>query len=323
MKILLIYRENETKSINWFVTFLGKLNISAEILPVRFPEDPEDIIIRQFVSLFGLPVSNEETDTTPILQRTFDPSHVLILSSFSHRWYDFFAGFSYGTDFPIVVYGKQAGFNVPGEFNDRFILLETEEAILKYFEAEIVLYHERELIVEKLRAREALLEMGVPVSNESMANCAGEDSLQGISYFLKAGFSPDTLNRNGVPVLNISARKGNLEILEFLIHSGAHVNLISSDRGSSALIDAVMGKHKEMVADLIKAGADVNIKSKDGQTALIIAVGTGDEGIVRLLLEAGADPEITDNMGVSARKYAVLFHKPGIVELFGATAQAV
>jgi len=81
-----------------------------------------------------------------------------------------------------------------------------------------------------------------------------------------------------------------------------------------------MRKNLDMVKELIKAGADPDIKSKDGQTALVVAVGAGDENMVDELLRAGADPDIPDSMGVTARKYAALFHKKAITALFDAHA---
>jgi ankyrin repeat protein len=68
--------------------------------------------------------------------------------------------------------------------------------------------------------------------------------------------------------------------------------------------------------DLVKAGIDVNLRSKDGQTALIVAVGAGEEKMAEALLKAGADPDISDSLGASARKYAVLFHRSSMLALF-------
>jgi ankyrin repeat protein len=70
------------------------------------------------------------------------------------------------------------------------------------------------------------------------------------------------------------------------------------------------------MADLLAAGAEVNLKSKDGQSALVIAVGLNDEAAAEMLLKAGADPDMADNLGASARTYVRLFNKPGMVKLF-------
>jgi ankyrin repeat protein len=72
--------------------------------------------------------------------------------------------------------------------------------------------------------------------------------------------------------------------------------------------------------DLIAAGADINLKSRDGQSALIIAVGLNDEESVEILLKAGADADEPDSLGASARTYAGLFKDPAILALFKAYA---
>jgi len=162
--------------------------------------------------------------------------------------------------------------------------------------------------------------MGIPVTAESLANCAGDSSIREVSLFLAAGFSPDTRNKFGVPLLSIAARRGNHEIVRFLINAGSQLNLQADDRGTSALMDSVMSKKYDILTDLIKAGANVNIKSKDGQTALVVAVGSGDEKFTEALLKAGADPDISDSLGTSARKYALLFHKESIISLFNTYA---
>ena len=153
-----------------------------------------------------------------------------------------------------------------------------------------------------------------------MAQCVADGRLDEIALFFGAGFSPDTKDKNGVPLLNIAARAGNLEIIQFLLKAGAPVNLRAEDRDTSALIDSVMGKFDDITTVLINAGADANIQSKDGQTALIVAVGADEESTVELLLKAGANPDISDHMGMSARKYASLFRKAVLVDLFNTYA---
>jgi len=322
MKILLIHLEDDKELVNWYISFLGKLNISAQILPVKFPSAPEETIMKQFTSVFGLSVSEEEEIMPQVFQNTAGTTHVIILSALSPRWFDFFAGFTYGSHFPLLVYGEKAASLIPGEFSDHFIIYKTEEDIKKYFELEVEILKKREILLTKKKARDTLLEKGIPVNEESMARCAAQAYLTEVDLFLKVGFSPDTRDKTGIPVLNIAARTGNGAVIDLLIHSGAQVNALAADRGSSPLIDAVIAKHKDIMADLIRAGAELNIRSKDGQSALIIAVGIGDEEMVTMLLKAGADPDLSDNLGVSARKYASLFHKARLLDLFNTFSPA-
>jgi ankyrin repeat protein len=165
-------------------------------------------------------------------------------------------------------------------------------------------------------AREQLLDQGVPVNEESLARSVLEKQREAVSLFLQTGFSPDTADHAGVPLLCLAARAGDREILGDLLKAGAGVNLPAHDRGGSAVIDAALGKHSGILEDLLAMGADVNVKSKDGQSALIISVGLNDEPTVEMLLKAGANADEPDSIGASARNYAALFNKPAMVALF-------
>jgi ankyrin repeat protein len=158
--------------------------------------------------------------------------------------------------------------------------------------------------------------MNIPFSEESLENCISERKVQAVSHFIDAGFSPNTQDKFGVPLLNLAARAGDRDIVKLLLNAGASVNFQAADRDTTALIDSTAGKYSDIMELLLEAGADVNLKSKDGQSALIIAVGLNDEVSVELLLKAGANPDEPDSLGASARKYAMLFNKPAMTALF-------
>ena len=306
MKIILIHTEGEVDTAGELLSLLENMNILSETFPVESTEDKGQFAafmnplgyIGGYGNLMG------------------GPTHALVLSSLSPRWFDFLAGFSCGSHLPFLIYGEAATTGLDEGFASFFTLIETEEELRKYLVRECEEYKKREAAMDITKARNALLQTGIPINEESLSNCAGEGGIWEVSLFLAAGFSPDTRNKAGVPLLNTAARKGNYAILRYLILVGAQLDLTADDRGSSALIDSVMNKHHEMAADLIKAGADLNIASKDGQTALTLAVGASDDIMVEALLKAGANPDISDHMGLSARKYATLFKKSSLEALF-------
>ena len=312
MKLLLIYLEKEKNSAAQLGALLEEMNIRSEALLLN----PEDGDITQFSCFFGAQSSDGKD------KNKGDPTHVVVLSPLPPQWFNFLAGFSYGSHLPLLVYGQEAIPGISREFASCFTFLKTRDSLKMFLEVEYGAFKKQKAARNTLEAQETLLGMGVPITGESLAQCVSEGRVREVSLFLDAGFSPNTRNKTGVPLLNIAARSGNREIVGFLVTADADVNLQADDRGTSALMDSVMGKHHELVKALVEAGADVNIRSKSEQNALIVAVGSGDTETVEILLKAGADPDIRDSLGASARKYAALFHKSDIVSLFDAYAPA-
>ena len=310
MKILLIYTETDKESAGRLRSLLEKTRILTECFPIA-PADNKDL--KQFTAFFD--TFNSES------QQNENPTHAVIISSLSTSWFDFFAGFSCGSRLPFLVYGQEAMTGISMEFASCFTFLNTEDSLQKYLEAENEVSRKQEAARDIIMAQETLLKMGIPLTTESLAQCAAEGRIRELSYFLAAGFSPDTRNKTGIPLLNIAARSGNGEILRYLILAGAQINLQSDDRGTTALMDSVMGKQHDLVRDLIRAGSDLGIKSKNGQSALLLAVGSGDDELVDMLLKAGADPDQSDSMGLSARSYAALMKKSSMTALFDAATR--
>ena len=98
----------------------------------------------------------------------------------------------------------------------------------------------------------------------------------------------------------ISAVKNNPDpkVSEFLIQSGAKVNVTDS-QGKSALIYASEKGNLDVVKALIASGADVNPDSYS--TPLKAAVDNGNAEIVKVLLNAGADPNKGNPLPTAAR----------------------
>ncbi len=82
--------------------------------------------------------------------------------------------------------------------------------------------------------------------------------------------------------------------------------------GTTPLTWAALVGQREMVADLLASGANVNAHNRDGGTALHAAAFLGRAEIVGLLLEKGADPKALSGTGDSPAKSAVV--DMGIVE---------
>ena len=326
MKLLIICLEEEKERANVLRLLLDKMAIYSGILLAKSQEGGRRNIEKQFFAFFNLHVSDADAAKAPVDDKALDvvdetPTHVMIISNLAPEWVDFLAGFACGSRVPFLAYGKDAKKCVPDVYSFFFKILENKDALRSYLNTESEIFKKRETDRETQKARDTLLEEGIPVNNNSLAQCVAEGQINEVALFFSAGFSPSVKDKTGIPLLNIAARKGNRDITRLLLDAGADINLLADDRGTSALIDSVMVKQYDLMMDLIKAGADLNVQSKDKQTALIVAVGADQINMVEALVKAGADPDISDSMGMSARTYASLFRKTAITEIFKNNAQ--
>lgn len=62
----------------------------------------------------------------------------------------------------------------------------------------------------------------------------------------------------------------------------------------------------EMIATLLKAGADVKAQTKDGYTALMFAAGQQNPEVITMLLKAGADVRAWDTLAMTALMWAAV-----------------
>ena len=314
MKLLLLHTKEEKEIFTLLESLLQKLNISFESMLLN---SPQDIDINQFTALFDFS-GFEENDE----DNANAPTHVLTATPLHSQWFDFFAGFAFGSRIHILVYGREAISGISREFADFFTFIGNEASLQTYLEGEYEIFKKQDAARKIIKAQQSLLKMGIPVTVESLAQCVAENRVKEISLFLAAGFSVNSRNNAGVPILNVAARSGKCDVVHYLIAEGADVNLTAGDRGTTALIDSVMAQEPEIMEDLIEAGTDLDVKDKNGQTALIVAAGASRVKMVEALLKAGSGPDIPDSLGVSARKYASLFNNEAIMTLFNTIAPA-
>ena len=85
---------------------------------------------------------------------------------------------------------------------------------------------------------------------------------------------------------------------------------------------AALGGHTEVVRSLLRAGADVNARSRENRTALIEAASRQGE-VVRLLLDAGADVDAVDDEGTTALHAATSYDEKGTVDLLRSRGAAI
>lgn len=239
-------------------------------------------------------------------------THIIAVFNKNPAWLPYISGFAAGKGSVLVcINGNNSA--IPAVYTKGDHVFTSNNDFLVWFGKEKLDFLVRE---KKSKGKEALLLMGIPVTPDAFAAAIAEGNEKTVQLFLDAGFSPDDCNKTGVPMLCLAARAGKFNIIQKLLDNKAGVNKKSLDRGNTAIIDAALGKYSGIIEVLIKAGADVNVKSKDGQSALIMAVNLDDEETAKILLKAGADPDASDSLGASAKKYAALFHKTAMLALF-------
>ena len=90
----------------------------------------------------------------------------------------------------------------------------------------------------------------------------------------------------------------NVQDALWLIKNGAALDETSALNGDTPLHSALRNGFNDMITEMVKRGAPLNVQTKMGQTPLDMAAKKSDIAIVSLLLDAGAAP--TENALVQA-----------------------
>uniref|UniRef100_A0A0N5AP23 ANK_REP_REGION domain-containing protein n=1 Tax=Syphacia muris TaxID=451379 RepID=A0A0N5AP23_9BILA len=125
----------------------------------------------------------------------------------------------------------------------------------------------------------------------------------------------DDTDNDGWTALLDAAHEGHGEIVSALLHAGAAVD-VPDLMGWSPLMWAVYKNHPACVEILLSHKAHVNlIEEEDGLTSLIIASGRGFTEIVKQLLTYGAEVNACDKFGSTALIWAARKGFLAVVEL--------
>lgn len=214
----------------------------------------------------------------------------------------FSTGFCVGKGKSFVLY--RVAEQGPPLCNGKAVVFSKKEDLKTFITGEVK-KNKEQLSIESAKSK--ILEMGLEISVRDFIEAVFKGEILAVLQFIKAGYSPNICDKNGVFLLNLAVRSGHMKTADILIDNGAEINSISGDRGNTPLMDAAAEANTEILIKMIKAGADLNLKSKSGQTALVLSVGRKVEDAAIILIESGADINIKDDLGMSALKYAELF----------------
>ncbi|XP_039992525.1 kinase D-interacting substrate of 220 kDa B isoform X3 [Xiphias gladius] len=132
---------------------------------------------------------------------------------------------------------------------------------------------------------------------QSLFSYVEEENLAAIKAHLDKFKDVDSRSDNGQTPLMVAAEQGNLEIVQELIRRGANINLDDVDCWT-ALISAAKEGHIEVVRELLENNANLEHRDMGGWTALMWAAYKGCTDVAQLLLEKGANPNITGQYSV-------------------------
>ena len=156
----------------------------------------------------------------------------------------------------------------------------------------------------KINSLELLLKSGADVNridtrgSSALIKAAARSAGSCVTALIKAGADVNVVNDAGETAVLHCAR--NSIPVDELIEAGADVNIWTKDKGSTALLEAVQIRKKvpaeRILNSLIQAGADVNAAShRNSKTALMISVQGGYMSRIRLLLKGGCKVNLLDN----------------------------
>ena len=126
---------------------------------------------------------------------------------------------------------------------------------------------------------------------------------------LLTGMAPDTLDKDGKPIIEAAIRKRRADVVAMLLRSGASTQ-INSEGKCPLIMFALRSSNDEIVSMLLDEVAG-NVSQQTLADALSLAckracesVGNPPVGIVQHLLSVGASPHLPDSRGSSLLRHA-------------------
>jgi ankyrin repeat protein len=148
-----------------------------------------------------------------------------------------------------------------------------------------------------------------------------EDVEDGAPLDYEFYFQDDERQYSGVwfNALHAAASGGDEDIINFLIDQGMNINT-QTPEGWTPLFIAARDGQADAARLLIYRGAELNTQTDLGATALLMTITQPFEDedqrmeLLAYLIRRGADPNLSDNRGFSPLYYAALSGRPAVVD---------
>ncbi|XP_076462850.1 uncharacterized protein LOC143295161 [Babylonia areolata] len=125
----------------------------------------------------------------------------------------------------------------------------------------------------------------------------------------KANGGVNRANKKSLSPLHLACQGGHLDIVKQLVKRGANVDVKTSlnDLSVTPLMFAAGAGHLDIVRCLVQAGAVVEFRDRVGRTALMHAAMNGSTHVMSYLLHLGAWPNRKDTSGNTPLHYAAAY----------------
>ncbi len=119
---------------------------------------------------------------------------------------------------------------------------------------------------------------------------------------------------DGMEPIHWAAARGDPGIIDLLVEKGASFDVIDSRFNQTPLIIASIAGNESAVQRLTYYKADMNVRDSDGKSALFYAIVRNHPAVVNQLLKAGADPDVRESKGgITAVSIAAYMNHPTIL----------
>lgn len=189
-----------------------------------------------------------------------------------------------------------------GSDENKALLLEAKQAILALDEKKLKEVISQIDVNSPLADNASLLAWAVETQNENIVNT-----------LLKAGANANGVKGSRFSPLIIACRYSNTAIMSALLNHGAQPTDAIED-GTSAFHLCAATATAALLADMVEADTNVNIKNQLGQTPLMFAANAGNLDTMSFLIEQGADINLQTQEGYSALFFAVKSHDLPVIQ---------